>query len=56
MGHSVVSRQEEQCGMEIDEALVAHSCRGTGQDVVNGCCAVSGRNKREVVTRDCGIA
>lgn len=27
-----------------------------GQEVVSGCCTVSGRNKREAVTRDCGIA
>ena len=55
MGHSVVSRQEEQCGVEVDEALVAHGCCGRA-GCGDGCCAVSRRNKREVVTRDCGIA
>lgn len=28
MGHSVASRQEEQRGVDVDEALVAHGCHG----------------------------
>ena len=52
MGHSAVSRQEEQRGVEHWQPTAAVA----GQGVVNGCCTVSGRNKREVVTRDCGIA